>query len=332
MIYFRQFFVAACLFLLSCNDDIEKSDQPIIVFSETLYSFKPSENVIASSIDLGVSPYLGSRSGDELFILSYPYKVPPLSLHVINRSNFSVKRSKLYNPPSGEASAFTVADKIYIYDFDHSKGGAFISTVNSESLEADDTVFTNTPSYAQDLLVVGNSVFLSLGNEIKILDGITFGEIKTIDISNPVFSTWYSKFVLDKDNNVLIYNGGVLKLSTKDFTMKTLRRPDAHVFGDIKRPAYNAHEEALYLLTEIYESGTINYAVRRFDLNLREEENFVTNPTDISFEIHFISYNTENQLVVIGGRNSAGGIVKTFDTKGVFQKEYFLPNTALNAY
>jgi hypothetical protein len=59
-----------------------------------------------------------------------------------------------------------------------------------------------------------------------------------------------------------------------------------------------------------------------------KEEDFVTDPAVLSFDVDFMSYNSGNHLIIIGGRNSAGGILKTFNTAGVFQKEYVIPSGA----
>jgi len=329
--YFKSASVVICLGLFCCNDDAENSDQPIYIVADKLYSFKPSESQITRSIDLGVFPSFHSRSGNELFILSYPYRNRPFWSYVIDLNTFNIKRSKEYGQPSSEVSAMTVADKIYLYN-NYSDKGTFISTINAENLQPVDTVYINIFMYGQDLLVTGNKVFLSLGSQIKVLDATTFQEIKTIDISSPVFAGDYSRFILDRDNNILIYNGGVRKLSPDDLTIKALRKHDVHIYASIKRPAYNANEEVLYILAENPEPGNEEYSVRKFNLVTLAEEDFIVDPDLFSFYVEFISYSAPNQLIVVGGRDSSGGVIKTFNTKGVLQKEYSLPAGAYGAY
>jgi len=325
--HFRNVLFISSLALLSCTDDAENFNHLICVISDKLYVFRPSDNEITTILDLGTQPHMSARSGNELFIHSYPYQRRPLSLNVVDLNNMSVKRSKQYGLPFGEVSGFSVADKIFTYDY--GTKGPFIATLNRETLEPGDTTLTsNLPYNGQDLLVVGNKVFLNFASLIKVLDATTFEEIKTFDVSNPVFPSGYSKFILDKDNKILIYDGALRRLSPEDLTMKALRKQEASIYWPIKRPAYNPGDGVVYILLEKIESGEITYLPRKFDLNTLKEEDFVTDPAVLSFDVDFISYNSGNHLIIIGGRNSAGGILKTFNTAGVFQKEYVIPSGA----
>src|SRR6187551_966639 len=109
--HFRKVLFIIALVLLSCSDDAEKFNHPICVISDRLYVFRPSDNEITTTLDLGTQPYISARSGTELFIHSYPYTARHLSLNVVDLNNMSVKRSKQYGLPSGEVSGFSVADK-----------------------------------------------------------------------------------------------------------------------------------------------------------------------------------------------------------------------------
>jgi hypothetical protein len=342
MRYFKFIYIAVSFVsVLSCNDDVNKSDHPIYINAQKLYSFRPSENAITKTLDLDATLYLAARSGDNLYIHSAPYaRSPispypklPLSLYVASLQTFSIKTSRQFSPTSGEAQAIAVDDKLYIYDTDYTKGGSFISKFNTESLEPGDSSFTHSGSTAQDLLAVDGKVFLNLGNEIRVFDATTFDKIKTIDISSPVFTSYRSKFVLDKDKNILIYNGGVRKLSPRDLSVKALRKHDVNTAIGIIRPGYNPEEEVLYIAIEIRrEDGNIGHEIRKFNLVTFTEEKFLVNPGDISFDIYFISYSPENHLVIVGGGVGASGNVATFDTKGVLQKQYTLPSVAWAAY
>ena len=341
---YQHLLVIFCFLLFSCSDSdpiedpIDETKEPVIyVFTGqdskgSISTFTPSDKTLTFRYTLPARPFLNVRMGEDIYIHSYPTLSFENHLQVVSTTpDIQVKKQGYYSKyiTWNKQSCFTIADdKLIVSDNVGFSEQSFLRIIGKDDLIEQDTVNIDKGRPVIDLLVTNKQLFVSIGNQIKIYSLPTFKQVHTLDVKGPLVLS----FTLDREDNILVNNGSLFKLDPRNpVSLISLGYFTSPGF----RPAYNSDDNVLYNISPYAQPAPVAYGLRKMDLSSGRTEDIISGFDEVlDFDIKFVKYHAESQLIIIGGKDysSGAGILKTFTKDGKLKQEYTVDMPVIDVF